>query len=292
MQQIFAFRTVTVFVNTDSQVLIEWKLDPRYKLTGPNMDFYIEVSPDGGAEWTRLNAGAPEQNVCSYVDEISRCGMKNSTFYRVILDDGTEEHASKPQHTLGVLNRHDWLLARDIIRKEYLRMRKTIAGSKGWLIKRREHGIKCDTCLDEDTEQVVNSDCPRCFGTRYLRGYYNALPYYLDFSASQRNKQVTVDYGTTDERPIQARAVAYPRLDSYDIWVDEDTNIRYIVRNIEEIAKVRNIPLIYRAQLFAINPRSIEYSIPLEIPIEDYLTTPPPETTGGWTEGIASEDVW
>ena len=292
IQQIKAFRTVTVNVSPSNEVVVEWSLDPRYKLAGTGMDFYIEMSPDGAAEWIRLNEGAPETNTCVFVDQVTRCGMKNGQFYRVILDDGVEEHASVPQHVLGILNRHDWLLARDIIRKEYLRMVKTHAGNKGWLLKKREHGIKCTTCIDEDLEQVVSSRCPECFGTRYLRGYYDAIPYYMDFNASKRDKQIDVNLGTSDERPEAVRCIAYPRLDSYDIWVDGDTNIRYIVRGVEIISKMRNIPLIYKAALFAINAKAIEYSIPFEQPIGDYIDPPPPETKGGWTSGIASEDVW
>ena len=128
--KVFTFERVTAYITPNNEKIVEWRLNKCFEFEGTDDPvFYIEWAR-GGGEWSRINPEDPIANMCLYLDEDKyRCGMKNDVFYRVIADDGVREYASKPAHTLGELPHRDWLLARDIIRKEYLRMVKTSAGS-------------------------------------------------------------------------------------------------------------------------------------------------------------------
>jgi hypothetical protein len=284
----FVFHRVFVTVAPDNSKLIEWQLDDSFKPATSTFRFYVEVSRAAG-EWTRLNPTAPVIDDCLFVDPTRyRYNLTNDVFYRVVLDDGgPEELVSKPEGTMGVLSRHNFLIMRDIIRKEYLRLQK-FGGELGWLLKRRKSGALCPTCRDHDTGTVVTSQCTTCFGTRYVKGYYNAYPFFTELGGTASGEDVTMPAATNNQKARQVRAVAYPRMDTYDIWVDGDKNKRYFVRKVEDAASMGGKPLIYVAQFREIPTTDISYQVPLEQPItEEELENEPTLKDGGWRTGLS-----
>lgn len=295
--KIFVFHRVIVSVTPGAAQIITWELNPLFRPKGPFLIYYIEFAHALG-EWTRLNPDDALVNECTYVDDNKRrCGLNNDEYYRIIAFDGIQEYASKPEPTLGVWNRHDWLIARDVIRKEYLRLRKFV-GAQGWLLKRRKGGIPCE-CNDWDTGEPVNSFCDACFGTGIQGGYYNAIPFWLDIDAGPKAGDVSIPTGVVDNRSTTARAVAYPRLDTYDIWIDGDMNKRYVIRKVDSPVDFRGKPVIYNLLLNQIPASGIEYSIPLEQSLEDIFgPAPSPDcvinpnlSTSGWRQGLGEQEL-
>jgi len=298
----FTFKRVEVTVTPTNWKLIEWYLDPLFRFQTNDLKFYVEWARAAG-EWTRINPDEPIVNECMFVDQDSyRCSTRNDIFYRVVVDDGIQEYNSKPESTLGILNQREWLLARDIIRKEYLRLLKYV-GARGYLLKRRHYGPRCPTCIDHDVEEPVTSQCTSCFGTGYLGGYYNGLLYYLDLSGTTTSEDVKTPFGTVDNKQRTARCVAYPRIDSYDIWVDATRNKRHVLRKITTAVEMRGQPLVYVIEDMRELPASrIEYQIPLQqdvVPIGACTSstasscTPNNVTSNtGWRRGISAQDVW
>jgi hypothetical protein len=275
---------VFVTVTPDNDQLIEWKLDPAYILRTPSPSFYVEVARASG-EWKRLNPDNPIIDSCIYVDTTRyRFNLSNDVFYRIVVDDAGSIFNSKPEATLGVLTRADFLIMRDVIRKEYLRLKKYV-GAFGFLLKHRDHGTPCPKCLDHDLQTVVNSNCLLCFGTNKLKGYYNGFPYWVDLSGTTSQKDVNSPLSVTDNKARTVRSVAYPRMDTYDIWVDGDKNKRYVIRQVQTAVEIRGKPLVYVSQFREIPTTSIEYRIPLEQPL-----TAEEEAAGlqlqGWRKGI------
>ena len=284
--RIFAFERVWVTASPDGLKVIEWRLNKSFPLPAGTIEFYVEFARAAG-EWTRLNPDSPETNTCVFVDpDPRRCGYANNEFYRVVMVVAGTSYHSTPEPTLGVWNTHDWLIARDVVRKEYLRL-KRYAGVLGHLLKRREHGPKCTACLDWDTEDVVNTDCAFCYGTGYIGGYYDAIPYYMDLSGSATNRDVRQPFGESDNRKHTGRSVAYPMLNSYDLWVDGDKNKRYIVRQVEDTVEIKGRPLVYTSELRELPASSTEYSVPLEQDLTDEIGVAPdsPESAG-WRRDI------
>lgn len=284
----FTFKSVEVYVTPSNQVIVEWRMDRCFPLVDSAPVFYVEVARAGG-EWTRLNPTEPVDN-CWYVDETKyRCSKDSDIFYRVVASDGAQEYTSHPESVLGVWNRHDMLIARDVVRKEYLLLQR-YSGTRGLLLKRRNHGVPCSnpSCLDLDLEIPTSTSCPECFGTGFKNGYYNALVYYIDIGAFVRGKDVQLPVGTVDPRQQLGRAVAYPRVDEYDIWVDADKNKRYVIREIEVLVALKNKPLVYKLKLHELPATSVEFEVPLEqaVPVDDPPVEPPP-TQGGWRQGIS-----
>lgn len=282
----YTFKRVRVYVTSNDTKVIEWRLDPCFLLPGDTIMFYVETARSGG-EWTRLNPDDPITNDCVYVDTTQgRCNYDNDIYYRIALFDGVKDLFSQPEPIMGVWNHHDWLIARDIVRREYLRLRKFV-GAAGWLLKRRSYGVKCPRCLDFDTQQPSVTNCALCFGTGYERGYFDGIPFWVDFSVVESGKDVQMPIGTTDNTIRAARCVAYPMLDTYDMWVDGDKNKRYIIRKLKTVAEVRARPLVYTAEFHEIPGGRVEYDVPIDqpVPVTPGSSETPP-TKGGWTEGI------
>ena len=283
-----AFNRVFVTVGPTAGKLVEWRLSPYYQQEAVTLQFYVEVARTTG-EWERLNADAPIENLCYYTDTTGyRYNVSNDIYYRVVMMDGTTEHVSAPAGTMGALNRHDWLIAKEVLRKEYLRMKKG-PGIAGYLLIRREHGEVCTACTDWDTEEVVNTLCTECFGTGKVHGYYNAYyPYYMSaISGPSSQKDVVAPFGTEDTKVVQRRAIAYPRLEPYSLWVAGDTDKRYVIRRVTIDSGMRSLPLIYSVEMREIPMTGIEYQVPMEQTVEG---GPAEGDESGWRLGIGELD--
>lgn len=285
----FPFKYVDIYASADATpgIQVNWQLNPEYTMATTTPDFYVEFARSGG-EWERLNIGAPIQDTV-YVDtDKRRYNYRMELEFRVVADDGVEEHISLPSRLSGVWNTHDWLIARDIIRKEYLRLKQYV-GTPMWLLRRRASGVRCDepNCLDFDTNNPISVLCPTCHGTGYKNAFYNAIPFYVEFSPTNENKKSTGEYGTEQDGLQQVvRAVAYPRVDAYDMLVAAQTGERYVIRNVQDVAAVRNKPLVYNLQLFRVSGADYKHDVPLEQTVPD-----PAAVQGGWNEGFDFNQV-
>ena len=291
--KIFTFKRVEVYVTPANETIIQWWLDRCFPMESRVPVFYVEVARAGG-EWYRLNPDAPVEDHCVYVDRNKyRCGKDNDVFYRVIAYDGESEYTSTPEATLGVWSKRDYLIARDVVRQEYLMLQK-YTGVFGYLLKRRTHGVPCQnsTCLDHDLKIPASTSCPECYGTGFQNGYYNGIPYYIDLSTFTSKKDTQDPIGTIDPRVRLGRAVAYPRVDEYDIWVDGDKNKRYVIRGeVERLVEIKGKPLVYKLRLNELAADANEFQIPLEqnVPVPDGSSSSSPDlpTQGGWKQGIS-----
>jgi hypothetical protein len=293
--RVFTFYRVEVYITPENGKIIQWWMDPRFEFDAPLDGFYIDWARTKG-EWTRLNPDQPIRNMCLYLDEDSyRCGMDNDVWYRVVaVDTSGREYASVPAHTMGEMNRHDWLIARDLLRKEYLRLKK-YAGTFGYLLTLRRHGAKCTQCFDFDLEEpIAGSNCTVCYGTGFVGGYYNAIGFYMDLSGVKTSGDVNEPFGYEDTRIRNARAVAYPWLGTYDIWVHGSANRRYVIRSAVTGTEIRSVPLIYFPVELRLLPVSdIAYQVPMEHSVGPVSsTTPTPVSDEGWRKGIAFEEIW
>jgi hypothetical protein len=290
--RVFTFARVEVYITPENGKIVQWWMDPRFEFDSPLVGFYIDYAFTKG-EWTRLNADQIITNMCLFLDEDPyRCGMDNDVWYRVVAVDSTgKEYTSVPAHTAGEMPKHDWLMARDILRKEYLRLKKTAAGTFGYLLKLRRHGEKCTECFDWDLQEpIAGSNCMACYGTGYLMGYYNAIGFYMDLSGVKKSGDVNEPFGYEDTRIRNARAVAYPWLGTYDIWVHGSANRRFVLRSVVSATEMRSIPLIY----FPVEMRLLPVSdIAYQVPMDQGITPVPPVVSDeGWRKGITFEEIW
>lgn len=284
--RIFTFDRIFVTAAPNGAKVIEWRLNRCFPIPVGVPEFYVEFARSAG-EWERLNPDMPEVNSCVYVDPVKRrCGYDNNVFYRVVMDINGVEYNSKPEPTLGVWNRHDWLHAREVVRKEYLRLKKYV-GTAGYLLRKREHGAPCTDCRDFDTEESVSTKCPNCYGTGIIGGYYDGIPYYMDLSGTSSQRDVQSPFGEIDNRRRSARGVAYPMVTTYDLWIDGDKNKRYVIRQVETSVEIKGRPLVYNFELRELPANAIEYDVPLEQDLSEEIGIAPTDPeSAGWRRDI------
>ena len=114
------------------------------------------------------------------IDDQKRLFGKNlSAHYRLVLTTPAGTHVSLASNAAGVLNTRDWLIAKEIIRKEKLRL-DNFAGQEGFLLKRRmqhhDNQRLRQEVLDPITHEVLstrgtNDPATEDYGVGILGGY-------------------------------------------------------------------------------------------------------------------------
>jgi len=250
-QSIFPFRRVSVDHMVRGTSRIWWQLDPLFQEPGPH-SYQLQVGKTGlntAADWKDVGDPVTDGYV-AYDPAWRLSGYDLLTHYRVVLTTPTTKYISHPANCWGELNERDWVLAREILRKEQLRHQ--FASVPGYLVKIMRSGTPCPRCRDSLTKEVTDSYCPVCSGTGFEVGYYPPLPMQcwdlsLQTIAEHTDQQMR---GTTRQNAtVTARVIGFPALNRYDVWVNSASDERWVVDTIQVVAAMRGVPLVYQVQL-------------------------------------------
>lgn len=287
--------------------MIAWELSEGFGAFGP-FNFFVDVAQTGSEEWETLNQ-SPIVDECVYVDLCQRTYDAQDDFYyrvRLVLPSvadpltGTcKVYQSQPQQANGLWSKRDWLLAREICRKEYLMQRKrTNLTAVGHILKRRRYGTQCPDCREYDTGEVLNGKCPVCFGTGFIGGYYSAIKLTITSNAPwarqfKRDGQVSLRNDIVRE----SRCVSYPFPNSGDVWVRKDNGERYYLDPITTIAEVGGIPVVISLGIRLAPVTDIIYTVPLQGFKSSSSSSPSGSSSSGgppcdWRVGKNDEPEW
>ncbi len=300
------FKRIQVVMQPLGGSMIAWELQEGFGAFGP-FDFYVDVGEAGTNEWTTLNT-EPIVNGCMYFDTCQRYWDQLSNVYyrvRLVLPSLTDPntgtcvvHLSQPQQANGIWSKRDWLLAREIARKEYLLQRKrTNLTARGFILKRRRYGIRCPQCREYDTGEVVNGQCPNCFATGFTGGYYTAINLTLTENAPwQRQFKSDGQISLRNDVIRQGRGISYPYPDTRDVWLRRDTGERFVVESVKTEAEVGGIPVVISLELRLAPVTDIIYTIPLTGFRSSSSTSSQSSSSGapicGWQTGKETEPEW
>jgi hypothetical protein len=244
-----------------------WRLQQDATFFPGEYQFFVDFGWPATDTWITLNE-QPIVDDCCYYDTCKRnWATLIEAYYRVRLVlpgvPGCPVYKSQPFRANGLLSRRHWLVARDIIRKEYLQQK--YEGTYGYLLVRKKFGRACPVCLDWDTKEVTDSDCPVCFGTGIVGGYYPAVDYRITIDANWNRRIIDGDppRGTASDIVKTGRSVLYPAIDTRDVWVRANNGERYIIDNYTVIAQVDAVPLVVKPTIKLAPMTDIVYSIPL-----------------------------
>lgn len=265
LQRTYPFRRVSVDHMIYGTTRIWWQLEPEFNDAGPYV-FQLQVGNTGLREadnWQDI--GAPVLNgYVAFDDKRHNTGTVWTAHYRVTLTTARGVYVSAPSPSVGELSERDWVLAREIIRKETLRHQKVSIG--GFLVKAFRYGSPCPRCRDALTQESGDTDCPVCYGTGLESGYHPPLPLQCwDLSPQVIDEQSDAELrGTTrDNGMVTARVIGFPALNARDIWVNETSDERWVVRAVKVAAALRGVPLVYDVQLEVIPISNVIYYLPL-----------------------------
>lgn len=261
------FARVWVFSQIVGGTRVEWQLKPTFRDPGPH-SFQLQVgrtANQNADDWR--NVGLPAHDNYFAIDPEQRVwGKTQWTHYRVVLRTPVATYVSAPQPAWGALNFRDWRLCQDILRQERLRFR-TQAGQQGYLLKRRLYGEPDTGCLDFQTGDVSKPQCPVCYGTGFVGGYFPPLECVwaqLDTRASHDELDAGAGRGTiNDALRVKARMLAIPQVEENDFWVDADSDLRWYVHSVENIVEVRGVPLVCTVELRLAPYSEVIYKFPI-----------------------------
>lgn len=260
---VFPFRRVSVDHMVRGTTRVWWQLDRTFNQPGPYV-FQLQLGKTGlrdATDW--VNIGPPVVNgYVAYDPAWRESGYDLLDHYRVILTTPNNVYVSQAASCYGDLPERDWVLSREIIRKERLRFQ--YVATPGYLLKPFRFGKPCRRCRDELTQEVLDSDCPVCSGTGFEVGYHPPLALQC-WDIAPQTIQEDVDAqvrGATRENPyITARVIGFPALNKNDIWVNGTSDERWLIETIQVAAAMRNVPIVYQVKMGLIPFSNTAYAI-------------------------------
>lgn len=210
-----------------------------------------------------LDVGLPVVDQVTLYDPDQRAfGKTNFTHYRIKLTTPLSAYYSLPVGAQGILDRRAWRLAREIVRQRLVAYRYGPGAQRGYLLKRRRTGEPCHVCLDHQTREVRNPDCPSCYGTGFECGYYFPLSCtWAEMTPTGHHTHLDPTRGTVDDVVVQAEMLMTELLSEEDIFVSAKTDVRYYVHDVKPTAEMRGVPLIADVVLKPVAFSSIVYAI-------------------------------
>jgi hypothetical protein len=232
---------------------ISWELQKTFTDATPHT-FQLQVGVTGVStadDWA--DEGAAIVDTFFAVDNTKRVyGKRLTTHYRVKLTTSGGTYLSQPAATYGLLSQRDWLLAKSIIRKELLRLEKK-AAPNGFFLKRKwQEGTTIDDhqVVDPLTGEVVKTINTDGKGTSKVGGYYSPLAMFMDLAPETNHIKTDLqNRGTINDIRISGRTVAFPQLNTKDVWVDATSDRRYFIHSVQHAAEIRGVPIIVNVEL-------------------------------------------
>lgn len=242
---------------------VYWYLDYRFRGKDPwQFDVYWSYMPEG--PWVKLNTEPILNNF--YIDPVRRrYGTFTYSYYKVVLTDGNGYTYESPVVSeAGILDRHSYKIAKEIVRKELFLARK-FTGRDGLLFKRYTIGTRCSTCADYDTDQPTKAICSTCFGTGLTGGYAAPIPLFITASGDFNNFTLRDNIDQGDEgSEVEGRVAGIVDIASGDFWVDINTDTRFMIRKVKELSSIRGVVLVASLELRQIPATSKLYDLPYD----------------------------
>jgi hypothetical protein len=247
---------------------VMWEMNDTFFDPQP-FEFQLQVGQTGSNEaddW--MDVGFSVTDTFVAFDDEQRVFNKfpNRTFYRVLVTTPIATYASEPTASMGVLGARDWRIARETIRQHQKRFQHD-AGQRGVLLKRRITGEDCPTCLDYQTDEVRNPECPDCWGTGKRCGYFFPMDcIWADMKPKTYRTHLDAGQGrgTTNDIRVRAMMINTWLLGEDDVWVNMVTDDRFYIHTVQNVAERRGVPLIANVEMRPAPYTDIIYDI--EIP--------------------------
>jgi hypothetical protein len=256
------------------QTRLTWEIAPWFCDPEP-WEFLPQISDTGveTSEWDDLTDWLP--NWWTFIVDPFTLGGRNLTaHFRVLMRTPHGQYTSRPQGVFGTLASREWVKARVIVKKEYLRFR--IAGVvKGWLLKRKRRGDIPDptdrrnSVTDFLTGEITKTVDPDTVGTEYLGGFYLPVPYDLDAEPGglYEQRDEVQQRGTVDDDSLvrQARIIHDPPVAYWDAFVADQSDLRFYFHRLKHVAEIGMVPLVSQAELRLAPFSDVIYTV--EVPL-------------------------
>ena len=224
--------------------LYSWEIAGGFNDPAP-WAFKVQKGPTDEGPWETISPDLV--NVIAWRDSGKKnlYGKSNILYFRVCMRTPRGRYFSHAVQPYGDLGRREYLLAREIIRREALRAR-FLAGVECDVYIRSIFGPKCTHCIDPVTGDVRDSHCRYCMGTGRYPAYFGPHKMMLSFSPDTSHSKQNSSDGTHETRMFEAQAIGNPVLKKGDVVIDPRQDKRYVVGSASVVSEVRRIACIQR----------------------------------------------
>ena len=220
-----------------------WDISQSFSDPGP-WTFTVEEGPGHEGPWTIISPVLTNTYAWSEVNKKRIVNKDLILFFRVIMSTSKGTYVSHVRTPYGDLDRRDYLIVREIMRREVLQQ-STLAGIQALLWTRALWGPKCTECTDPFTGSIVNTNCGKCLGTGRIPPYHGPYPIWTTFSPTKRNTENKPDgTGTVQLYTWDIRMVGFPYAKDNDIVIDIAADKRYVVDGMANLTEIRRVPVV------------------------------------------------
>lgn len=202
--------------------------------------------------------------------------MDIESYYAIRLTTPNGEYWSFASSANANWSKKDWLIGREICRKEFLLFRK-YTGWQGFLLKRKIWGATCPRCGDFDTQEPSDGHCLVCYGTGKDGGYWSPFPTftYSIGGGPTHFKQADDNTSLSENIVMQnMRMLGYPHLATNDVFIHYGSGRRYFVRPVKMECEIKGIPIVYMCELRQAPFTDVIYKYPYQ-PVPEPVPEPP-----------------
>ena len=224
--------------------LYSWEISGGFNDPAPWV-FRVQKGSTDNGPWEDISPDLA--NVVAWMDEGGKnlYGKSNTLYFRVVMKTPRGRYFSHAMQPYGDLPRREYLLAREIIRRESLRAR-VLSGRECDLYIRSTFGPKCTFCIDPVTGDVRDSHCRKCLGTGRYPAYFGPHRIMLSFSVDAAHTMSNSNDGTHETKTFEAIAIGNPVMKKGDVIVDTSSDKRYVVGVASVISEVRRVPCLQK----------------------------------------------
>ena len=223
--------------------VFHWSLRGGFNDEGP-WKFVVEMGRTQEGEWTPIS---PElEDVFAWrAPDPPRVNKDSVLFFRLVLKTADGVYATDARTPYGDLDRREFLIARDIMRREVLHMRK-LAGTECDVWSVSNYGRRCTRCIDPETGHSRDSHCPVCFGTGFVPPYRGPFRVWCSFSENNQHRMTEGNEGNgvDEQKMFSVRMVSSVPVKKNDVLHDVASGKRHYVQEVQISAELRRVPIV------------------------------------------------
>ena len=228
--------------------VFHWRLAGGFNYRGP-WRFTVQQGETQEGPWVDLSP--PLDDAFAWrAPDAPRVNKERELFFRLVLETAEGMYASDARMPYGDLTRSEFLIGREVMRREVLHMSR-MAGVECEVWSACDYGPRCLKCIDPITGHSRDDHCRFCLGTGRCPPYRGPFGVWCLFSEDNQHKveEGAEGNGVVAHRNFTVRMVSSVPVKKNDVLKDLRTGKMYYVGEVQVSAELRRVPLVQTLQV-------------------------------------------
>jgi hypothetical protein len=259
------FTRVTILPSYAQGFTFIWDISKGFSDPFP-WKFIVQEAQAEDGPWTDISPELTDSFAYAEVDKSRVVSKDYVLFFRIHMTTPEGTYISHIRTPYADAPRREYLIIKDIMRREVLQMR-TLSGVQSVLWTKATRGNKCTKCLDPITGDPTVPDCDECFGTQYNPPYFGPYTMWATYSPAVRDSQQNPDgAGVKQEYRFNIRLIGFPYVKDQDVIVDPESDKRYLIDGVRHELEIRKVPVIQIATAYELPVTDPIYRLGTDVP--------------------------